>query len=152
MGLALLALFGLVGCSLSTEPEPDRLAEARALWASQGSSSYRYEVTRGCYCVLGGEPLTVTVRNGSVESAQSQTTGQAVDGTLLTYVPTVPDLFDLIEDALRRNPPRFAVGYDPGLGYPTLIDIDYIPNAIDDELRITARSLALLPPFAPVVR
>jgi hypothetical protein len=51
--------------SSSPAGEIDSLAEARAAWVNSGISSYRYTITRQCFCVetyVG--PFTVRVRDG----------------------------------------------------------------------------------------
>lgn len=140
--LALLATG--TACEAPTAPgERDDLASARARWTASGADSYTYDVNRSCFCVLGGKSVTVTVQNGGVVSASLAESGSQVDNALLTYVPTVPDLFDLIEDALSRNPAFFSATYDPTYGYPTRIEVDYSANAVDDETAISTRNLVL---------
>lgn len=143
--LALLTLLLAGGaCEAPTAPgEIDSLITARALWRARGSDSYTYTVNRSCFCVLGGQTVTVTVSAGAVTAAEYETSGAAVDKALLTYVSTVPDLFDLIQAALDAEPALFAATYDPVYGYPTRIEIDYSANTVDDELAISARNLTL---------
>jgi hypothetical protein len=87
--------------------------------------------------------MTVTVQNGAVSGAEYVDSGNPVEAALLTYVPTIPDLFDLIERALEGAPAYFFASYDSGYGYPTRIEIDRSANAIDDEEAISARNLAV---------
>jgi hypothetical protein len=143
--LALLTLL-LAGaaCEAPTAPgEIDTLIAARALWRARVSDSYTFTVNRGCFCVLGGQTVTVTVSNGAVTTAEYESSGAAVDKALLTYVSTVPDLFDLIQSAIDAKPAQFAATYDPVYGYPTRIEVDYSANVVDDELAISARNLTL---------
>jgi len=143
--LALLTLLLAGGaCEAPTAPgEIDSLITAQALWRARGSDSYTYTLNRSCFCVLGGQTVTVTVSAGAVTAAEYETSGAAVDKALLTYVSTVPDLFDLIQAALDAEPALFAATYDPVYGYPTRIEIDYSANTVDDELAISARNLTL---------
>src|SRR6185503_6195275 len=114
----LWSLLALAGCEASTAPnERDSLEQARARWAQLGSDSYTVEMTRGCFCVLAGKRMTVTVRNGSVSSAVFFDSGGAVAGADLYYLPTVADLFDQISEALDRQPASFGVTYDELYGY-----------------------------------
>ncbi len=141
--LALLTLL-LAGaaCEAPTAPgELDNLAAARARWNTQSGPTYSYKVNRSCECVLGGRLMAVTVVKGSVTAAEYLDSGSAVELALLTYVLTVPDLFDLIQDALDRKAAYLAVSYDPIYGYPTRIEIDYSANAVDDEVIMSAREL-----------
>jgi hypothetical protein len=140
--LAILTLLAASACEAPTAPgEHGSLEQARALWLARGSDSYSYTISRNCFCVLGGRTVAVTVANGSVHAAEYSGSGAAVDQSLLTYVSTIPDLFDLIEDALERDPAYFAAEYDRLYGYPTRIEIDYSANAVDDELAISVRDL-----------
>ncbi len=149
--LLLAGALTAASCAAPTAPgEHGELVEAKARWRAQGSNSYSFELNRGCFCVLGGRRLTVTVRDGGVVGADYLDSGGGpVDTALLTYVPTVPDLFDLIQDALDRKVAWFSADYDPTYGYPTRIEIDYSANVADDEIAITARDLQILRNFAP---
>jgi len=146
--VALLALAGLA-CEAPTAPgERDSLEASRARWNALGSQSYSYEVNRSCFCLLGGRPMTVTVQAGTVTAAEFQDSGAGVEAALLSYVPTIADLFDVIEDALDRKASYFSAVYDPSYGYPVRIEIDYSSSTADDEVAISARDL--LPLTTPV--
>ena len=137
-----------MACEAPTAPgEGDSLEAARARWLALGSQSYSYDVSRNCFCLLGGRRMTVTVRDGAVVGAALQDSGDDVDAGLLSYVPTVADLFDLIQDALDRKAAYFSAEYDQTFGFPTRIEIDYSSSAADDEIAISARDL--LPLAAP---
>ena len=138
------------GCADPTAPgEQGQLDAARARWRAQGGDSYTVEISRSCFCVLGGRRVTVTVTNGAVVGADYLDSGGPVETALLTYIPTIPDLFDLIQDALDKNPASFLAIYDPTYGYPTRIEIDFSATVADDELAITARDLLLARSLAP---
>jgi hypothetical protein len=49
-------------------------------------------------------------------------------------------VFDLIEDALDRDAGRIEVTYDSRYGHPIDATIDYILNAVDDELSFRVRA------------
>ena len=85
--------------------------------------------------------MAVSVSNGSVVYAEYVDSRSAVEQALLTYVLTVPDLFDLIQDALDRKAAYLGVSYDPIYGYPTRIEVDYSANVVDDEVVMSARDL-----------
>ena len=139
----LTLLLAAAACEAPTAPtEGDNLAAARARWTAQSGPSYSYKVNRSCECVLGGRLMAVTVRNGAVTSAEYLDSSSPVEAALLTYVLTVPDLFDLIQDALDRKAAYLAVTYDPMYGYPTRIEVDYSANAVDDEVVMSARELS----------
>jgi hypothetical protein len=76
------------------------LARARELWASAGSGSYSYQLS------TAASVLDIVVKDG-VASAVEETP---------TSVPTIPALFDRIEDSLEFT--ASGVTYDAMLGYP----------------------------------
>lgn len=57
---------------------------------------------------------------------------EEVEGEHLQYVETIDDLFDMIERA-EKDADEFLVEYAIE-GYPTLISIDWIKEAVDDEM------------------
>ena len=53
---------------------------------------------------------------------------------------TIDGLFDKIQDAIDREAVRLTVSYDPEIGYPTSVSIDYSLTIIDEEFSFTATS------------
>ena len=47
---------------------------------------------------------------------------------------TIDELFDVIKDARTRSAYKLEVEYDDSKGFPVSIDIDYIKDAVDDEI------------------
>jgi len=147
---ALLLLGLATSCESPTAPgDRSLLAEARATWQAHNRDSYSFELNRNCFCVLGGRRMTVSVRAGVVVGADYLDASGPVEPTLLSYIPTVPDLFDLIQDALDRNAASFLAEYDRDLGYPTRIEIDYSATTADDEVAFSLRSLKFQESSAP---
>lgn len=142
--LTLLVL--AAACQAPTAPN-DRadLEQARARWQALGADSYSFELNRGCFCVLAGRRVLVTVQHGAVTGADYLDSKDAVEPLLLTYLPTVPDLFDLLEAAIDGHPASFQVSYDPAYGYPTRIEIDFSASIADDQISFTARDLTVRP-------
>jgi len=140
---AMLAPIAFVAaCGAPTGPSPrEEFDRARARWEAQGLVSYQFELTRSCYCVLGGQTMKVEVAGGVVVGAEHLDSGIGIDTELFSYIPTIPDLFDLIEDAVGRPMARFFASYDPSLGYPTRIELDYAAEAVDDESTIVIRNV-----------
>ena len=140
--LVALAALWTAACESPVAPgDRDSLAEAKARWRTNGAVAYQYELNRSCFCILAGRWMNITVDPGGVLFAEFVDPRAGVEAALLSYVPTVPDLFDLIEDALDRRAAYFSAEYDPVYGYPTRIEIDYSSAAADDELAISARGL-----------
>lgn len=109
------------------------LVAARARWNSNGVSNYVVTARTLCFCVLGGQPVRVSVRNGAVTSVVVIATGQPVDAALTSVYRPIESLFDVLEDAVQRRAHRIEVTYDKQYGYPTRFFIDYLENAADEE-------------------
>ncbi|MGQ0702001.1 MAG: DUF6174 domain-containing protein [Gemmatimonadales bacterium] len=143
-------VLALAACGAPTGPSPqDELAAARARWEAQRMDSYEFELTRMCLCIFGGRVVTVRVEAGAVAAANYADSNTAVEAALLSYLPTIPDLFDLIEDALEQHAARVMVQYDASTGHPTHIELDYSLMAIDDEFTY---EVAKLVPLREAVR
>ncbi len=140
----LLLVAGCESLTGSNGAERARLAQARSRWRAAAISDYRYELRRVCFCppdLVG--PFALTVRGGALSSVVDLGTGMAVSPTPRRH-PTIEELFDEIDAALDRDPDRIEIDYDPALGYPTRIAIDYVAMAIDDEVTYSATGLSRL--------
>jgi hypothetical protein len=83
----------------------------------------------------------VIVNGDAVAAAWETDTGFELSPADLARVPTVDDLFGVVFDAIDGGADELKTEYERQFGYPVLIDIDYIRNAIDDELVIRTRGL-----------
>ena len=130
--IALLA----AACSASDGVNAE-LKAAEERWARSGVSDYTMEIGYGCFCVrerIG--PFAVTVRDGAVVEIRFD--GAPIrpePGVTPVEVFTVEGLFEKIRSRIDAD--EITVSYAE-LGNPTLIDIDQILDAVDDELTITA--------------
>jgi hypothetical protein len=132
------------GCSDPLEPERDELAEALERWEEARLQDYVFEFQRLCFC--GGDTIRrvrIEVRSGSVTGATHVDDGTPVQGGLAD-VPTVETLFEEIQDAIDREAHLLSARYHVELGYPTAVSIDYIENAVDEEMAFNVYSLAAL--------
>ena len=134
----------MAACGLLLDPDPwterqSQLEFHRQVWETVGPDSYRYDLTRACFCALAGD-FTVVVNEGAVVQA-TRPDGSTVPEESLPYLQTVGDLFDRIQMAIENEADRFEARYDPDLGYPTLVDLDPQLNTIDEEIRYEASSL-----------
>ncbi|MEH2390089.1 MAG: DUF6174 domain-containing protein [Nostoc sp.] len=112
------------------------------LWRRQRIPNYRYEFTRSCNCLpKATELVIIEVRNGVTTSITSKETGQPVDAQLFQKYNTIPKLFNIIRNALIRKAANLTVQYDPIIGYPTQINIDYDRRIADDEIFFTIKNL-----------
>ena len=133
VGLTLFVAGGACTSS-STDAGREGLLEARRLWEQQGAPDYRIDVRRLCFCGYDvTRSVRVTVRDGVVVDRVYADDGTAIQADPSLF-PDVAGLFDVIEDAFARGAHSVDVVYDSSLGYPTTIAIDYIEQAIDEEV------------------
>lgn len=120
--IAFVGLVLLGGCSAGSTGPADSLAAARARWARYAPTAYSYVIQRSCECLAeSAGPVTVTVRNGAVESQQYVSSGASVAPQYAPIFPAVEGLFAIIDDAIKNDTKPLTTKYDPTLGYPTRI-------------------------------
>jgi hypothetical protein len=136
---AVALLFALTACS-DHDAEPDASASvetsgqvvddvdtAQQVWRDADVESYGFTVTSSCGERAGLGTYAITVDSGdSAVHPQNRGSGR-------TTVRSIDDLFAQIRQAIDFDADRVDVTYDPTLGFPEHIDIDYILNGIDDE-------------------
>ncbi len=115
-----------------------RLKFNRRLWDQANISNYRYTFSNGCFCIPDARgPVVIEVRNGETTSITSVATGEPVNQEFFQQYKTIPKLFNVIQDGINRNAFSLDIGYDPRLGYPTQINIDYNSQIADEEIFLT---------------
>ena len=123
----------------------NELDDNYARWIERGPASYEYRLTQLCFCPPEHtRTYLVRVMSGRVlESRDAQTGAPPPVGY---QSRTVPDLFAVLHDALSRDADKIDVVYDPQLGYPTRMTIDYEEQAADEEAEILAEGLIAIQP------
>lgn len=115
----------------------NQLTINRQLWKKQNIRNYRYQLSRSCFCApKASGPIVVKVRKGKKTSI-TDAAGQSVDQEIFKQYDTIPKLFNVIEDAIAKKASNLTVQYDPKLGYPTQINIDYNSQMADEEIYLT---------------
>ncbi len=128
--------------SAKSQNDSQQLKTNQRLWNQKNISNYRYTLSRSCFCTAEARgPVIIEVRNGRTTSVTSVATGQPVNPELFQKYDTVPRLFNLIKDAINRNAYNLDVKYNPTLGYPTQINIDYKSQVADEEEYLTIENL-----------
>lgn len=124
------------GASLSPrELALRQLAANQALWQSKGIDDYDITIEQQCFCP--SQQYEITVVDGIVN-------GVTVDGMpvrpdqMRAQPKTVPELFALVAGLSPEA--ASTVSYDEEFGYPALISVDPIPNAIDDEYTVVVHA------------
>jgi hypothetical protein len=117
-------------------------AAAWRRWRSQAVDDYRFTLDVGCFCptVQGS---VVEVRNGEVVRID----GKPYDHQQVTgfgeSAPTIPGLFTELGDALAHAD-EVQVDYDPSTGVPETISVDWMKQAVDDEISYRVSGFAPL--------
>lgn len=138
-GLALAFGVGAVVAVAGDDP----LEANRARWSAAGVVAYQYGYQKFCDCNRETPPETlVTVRDGRVVDVRHRPGGTTIEVPAaednFQYYWTVEELFSLIETGLSREA-TVRADYDPQLGFPLAIYIDYGPDHLSDvlDLRLT---------------
>jgi hypothetical protein len=106
------------GCNSNPASPAEGLAAARARWAARAPSSYDMVLSKSCECVPGtAGVVAISVRNGVVISRAYPNDGP-VPAEYAGAFPTVPQLFDIIDAAVRAGTRPLDVQYDARYGYP----------------------------------
>jgi hypothetical protein len=133
--LVALAVLALTACFTGPNDQLTELRLAQEQWAAQGISTYVFTVRRSCFC---GGPLLVEVKVGEVAIVRTDLdTGLPVPSALASLYPDVPGLFAMILREIEAPAATLTVSYEPARGFPTLISVDAIKNAVDDEYAYT---------------
>ncbi len=131
--IIVLLAAGLNACGDDVTGVNGELESARARWAASQPNAYEMTVRTSCFCIEN-RPVIVAVRAGVVESRRYADTGLAIDPRFASSFPAVEGLFAVVDDAVARKAALLDVQYDAVRGFPVRISIDYISNALDDEI------------------
>jgi hypothetical protein len=121
------------------------LAVSRNQWELAAIDDYEFVVENRCFCMLGGRPVRVVVRDGSIVSLTVLSTGEPVEEQFAGAYRTIDGLFDVVRDARERDAYAMQVRYDDVYGYPDDVFIDYSDRMADEEFgwRITSFTRAV---------
>lgn len=111
------------------------LSVQRELWSAQHVDDYQLTLSRSCFCAPEGAGLVVlTVLDGQPVEWLYFLSGDPVDTAWQPVFPTVDGMFDFLEQAIDRGADAIEVTFDPGLGLPTSIHVDYRAGLADEEI------------------
>jgi hypothetical protein len=135
----------LHGCSAPTPtPRPGRaeLEQARQEWESTAPRGYRFLYTLNCLCP-GPRRVEIRVVDDVIVQILDPENGEPIRDIDPANYRTIPQLFDLIEEALDTAH-SVLVDYSAGWGAPRGLFIDYLDGPVDDEIGI---QVGILEPF-----
>lgn len=131
----------LSGCQLIGWGDYGTNDSHRDEWASRSNGTYSLLMTRSCFCIPAGE-FEVNVVDYHIRSMVNTSSGESIDPTYFEFVHTIEQLFDLIDEARRKGAHKLEVEYARE-DYPTVVNIDWIENAVDDEIYYRISQVAI---------
>jgi hypothetical protein len=144
IGMAII----LAACSAAATEVPSEFESARQKWQEASISHYRFNLNLSCFCAFAENmPLVLEVQEGEVVSMEYQN-GNEIEVTNLEFFQqyaTIERIFEQLEKALGGEADEVTVTYDETYGFPTQADIDFVEQAIDDELYLTISDFEVLP-------
>jgi hypothetical protein len=147
--LTVMALV-LVGCAVmgSALGSQSEIEQNKEKWQDANVSHYRYELFISCFCVFNEDmPLIIEVQDGKVVSMEFQS-GREIDPglrELFDKYATIDRLFAELEADLNGAADKVDIEYDPTYGFPTKASIDFVEEAVDDELYLSISNFEELP-------
>jgi hypothetical protein len=102
-------------------------------WNELEVSDYDYEIQAFCFCTEDSvRPRLIQVRNGAIVSVVNTVTGDS--SQFLDSFPSIPEMFDRIEEALLEFAPAIGVTYHEVYGHPESYSIDVDRQIADEEI------------------
>lgn len=130
-------------CSWKYDRLSQEVEDNREKWRKHDIASYSYRFSRYCYCpqsYVG--PFRVFVVDNKVDSVFSYADSISVKDTLDEFT-TIDGLFDLLDSEIDRKPADIYAEFNKEYGYPSIVRIDNIQNAIDDETGFNVDKLVI---------
>lgn len=139
----LSTLFLIFSCdSISDGRKDDNFRTNLNLWKEQNVENYSFEFSKLCYCGGLFNPSIIVIKADTIHAVLDPETGETLRDPQTDELVfpmyfesflTIDELFDIIDSA-RQKADKLNVEYNLRSGYPEHIDIDYIKEAIDDEV------------------
>lgn len=150
--IIVFVLFALAACSGTPTATPTAVPTASPFtenhqkWEAQNVTHYRYKVDLLCFCAFRDKmPLTIEVDNGQTVSILDNQ-GQQITESLEVFerYDSIEAIFSTVDAALNGEADKIEVEYNSEYGFPQSANIDYIEEAIDDELTFTVSDFEVL--------
>ena len=141
---ALLSL-ALVGCGgdnpdVASDPGPTTSDPTPTAAPTVGTypafepEDYTYTLVLTCFCVGGGTPVDVTVRDGEVAEAVYGADGRGAEAGKPADERLRLTINDVIAAANDTGAASVEVDWPEGQDYPTSVQVDENASTVDDEL------------------
>lgn len=118
------------------------LEAARARWNAAQSGTYSFTYTRDCFCPEEYRgPFEFDIVDGV--RTQVRFKGEPYFDRALEEFETIDDIFDEVERAIEQGAASVNVEFDPDLGYPRSVWIDWELQMADEEMGYTVSDVRL---------
>ena len=138
--LALLLPFSACQIAGPDDPPESNIEGHKARFEARYGTSYSFSLTRGCFCINGGELLLVQVVDGQVTAAMRTSDHADLPADQLEWLETMDEIFDMIQQA-EQSAHHLEVTWSD-FGYPAEFYIDWIEGVADDEMGMTISYVA----------
>lgn len=134
----MILFFLLVSAFLSCKndamsPDFSHTSNEYERWKAYGLKNYTIEQKRDCFCVYGGDPVRVIVKDGVVVDAIRVSDSTSVSPGEQVWYKTVDELFSIIQSISPDSVAQFRVAYDSMYGYPKEFYVDPDAMKADEE-------------------
>jgi len=142
LNILFFAMLFLLGCdSSSTTPKnvdtkQQTYNKYKALWDKSGIQSYTFVMERTCFCPIE-ENTQVKVAQHTLVEAKYIPSNRPYNKEQLSYLKTINQYFNLIQEAIDNKVYKLTVTYDKTYGYPSYIYIDTDKQMVDEEISYT---------------
>lgn len=136
-----LSLFFVFAIVLSACSGGSEFQQNQKKWDAQNIDHYRFTVAVSCFCPFAGVEVTYEVLNGQILNETVQSTFEdpidtAQVSDFYQSYNTIDKVFDYVGGAIKEAD-KTAIEYDPTYGFPSTISVDWIKQAVDDEMYLT---------------
>jgi len=148
MKTKIITLFFILVLTISACGGGPAFQQNQKKWEGQDISHYRFTVAVSCFCPFANVEVTYEVLNGqvvnqSVQSSPDNPVDEALVSDFYQSYNTIEKIFDYVGGAIN-DADETTIEYDPTYGFPTDISVDWIKQAVDDEMYLTLSNFKAL--------
>jgi hypothetical protein len=148
MKTKMIFLFSALVLTLSACGGGSAFQQNQDKWEGQNISHYRFTVAVSCFCPFANLEVTYEVQNGqvvsqSVHSSPDNPIDEAQVSDFYRSYNTIEKVFGYVDGAIK-DADETTVEYDPTYGFPATVSVDWIKQAVDDEMYLTLSNFEIL--------
>jgi hypothetical protein len=141
MKTKIISLFFVLVLTLSACGSGSAFQQNQDKWESQNINHYRFTVAVSCFCPFANVEVTYEVQNGQVlnQSVQAPTDNPVDEAQVSDFYQsynTIEKVFGYVGGAIKEAD-ETTIEYDSTYGFPINVSVDWIKQAIDDEMYLT---------------